>query len=175
MSQFHFPDQHLLTIAESVFGDRSIASAVREQGRLVQGTWVIGKEDFDSILSKARLIKPRAAPAPQPPAPTHGPGTELKALLKDWLGIEATSNCSCNARARQMDEWGPDECERRIPEIVGWLEEQARARKLPFVRFAAEQAIKLAIRRARKAAARQASRGHKSSERAADDSPDTRH
>jgi len=86
-------------------------------------------------------------------APKAGPGTELKALLKDWLGIQASPNCSCNARARQMDEWGPDLCEQNLQTIVGWLEEQAKARKLPFVRFAAEQAVKLAIRRARKKAA----------------------
>jgi hypothetical protein len=83
-----------------------------------------------------------------------GAGSELKALLRAIAGVSASPDCSCNARAQQMDDWGPDECERRLPEIVGWLEEQARARKLPFVRFAAEQAIKLAIRRARKAAAR---------------------
>lgn len=96
---------------------------------------------------------PKQPPAPSDP-PAAGPGTELKKILKDWLGITASPNCSCNARARQMDEWGPDECERRIPEITGWLEEQAKARGLPFVRFAAEQAIKLSIRRARKAAAK---------------------
>lgn len=97
-----------------------------------------------------------AAPAvtSRPPAPAFGPGTELKALLKDWLGIQASPNCSCNARARQMDEWGPDLCEQNLATIVGWLEEQAKARKLPFVRFAAEQAVKLAIRRARKKAAK---------------------
>jgi hypothetical protein len=51
-----------------------------------------------------------------------------------------------------MDEWGPDLCEQNLPTIVGWLEEQAKARNLPFVRFAGEQAVKLAIRRARKKA-----------------------
>lgn len=96
---------------------------------------------------------PKAAVEPPPVPKGSGPGTELKALLKDWLGIQASPNCSCNARARQMDEWGPDMCEQNIPTIVGWLEEQAKARKLPFVRFAAEQAVKLAIRRARKKAA----------------------
>lgn len=97
--------------------------------------------------------RPKAAVTPPPVPPPSGPGTELKALLKDWLGIQASPNCSCNARARQMDEWGPDLCEENLPTIVGWLEEQAKARKLPFVRFAAEQAVKLAIRRARKKAA----------------------
>jgi len=102
-----------------------------------------------------RTTKPvRRAPAAPQPAPSSGPGTELKALLKDWLGIVASPNCSCNARARQMDEWGPDLCEQNLPTIVDWLGEQAAARKLPFVRFAGEQAVKLAIRRARKKAAR---------------------
>lgn len=82
-----------------------------------------------------------------------GPGTELSVFLKKWLGIAASPGCSCAARARLMDEWGADECERRMPEIVGWLEEEARNRGLPFVRFAAEQAVKLAVRKARKNAA----------------------
>lgn len=86
------------------------------------------------------------------PSPSSGPGTELKALLK-VIGITSSPGCSCNARAAQMDAWGADECERRIPEIVGWLGEEARKRSLPFVPFAGEQVVKLAIRRARKAAA----------------------
>jgi hypothetical protein len=53
-----------------------------------------------------------------------------------------------------MDSWGADQCEARLPEIVGWLEEESRKRNLPFVRFAAEQVVKLAIRRARRSAAR---------------------
>lgn len=87
-----------------------------------------------------------------------GPGTELKALLKT-IGITSSPNCKCNAHARQMDAWGPDRCEQEMPTILGWLEEQAKARKLPFVRFAAEQTVKMAIRRARKKAAKLAARG----------------
>lgn len=87
-------------------------------------------------------------------AVTLGPGGELKKLLRDWLGVVAAPNCACNARAKQMDDWGPDECERRLPEIVGWLKEQAASRHLPFVRVAATQLVRLAIRRARKSAAR---------------------
>jgi hypothetical protein len=126
-------------------------SAERNDGTFVHLT----QEAYDALSAKYANAKP----APQQPvAWTHpgGPGTELKKLLKDWLGIVASPNCSCNARARTMDEWGPDVCEQRIPEIVGWLEEQARGRNLPFVRFAAEQAVKMAIRRARKKAAKPA-------------------
>jgi hypothetical protein len=117
------------------------------------------REAYLSLVRKyrspnsAKRVAVPPKPTQLPPAPS-GPGTELKALLKDWLGIQASPNCSCNARARQMDEWGPDLCEQNLPTIVDWLGEQAAARKLPFVRFAAEQAVKLAIRRARKKAAR---------------------
>ena len=86
---------------------------------------------------------------PVPPAPTHGPGTELKKLLKK-VGITASPNCSCNARARTMDQWGCDKCEENIDEIVGWLREEATKRKLPFVDIAGRMIIKRAIKMARK-------------------------
>lgn len=78
-----------------------------------------------------------------------GPGTELSKMLSR-IGITAAPNCSCKAHAKQMDEWGPDVCEQRMPEILGWLERQANARKLPFSSFVAEQVVRMAIRRARK-------------------------
>ena len=88
-------------------------------------------------------------------APTHGPGTELKRLLSR-VSIHATATCACNARAAQMDRWGPDECERRMEEIVGWLQEEhakraaARETILPFSKLLAANIVKLAIRRARR-------------------------
>jgi hypothetical protein len=110
-------------------------------------------------LSGGPVRDPAAA---EPPA--GGPGSELKVLLKNWLGITANPNCSCNAKARQMDEWGCEVCEQRIEQIVDWLGDEARRRKLPFMRMAATQLVKLAIRRARKAASRAADGGHKSIE-----------
>lgn len=82
-----------------------------------------------------------------------GPGTELKLLLQRFLGVSATANCPCAAHAIQMDSWGPDECELRVDEIVGWLRVEAERRRLPFVAAAAKQLVLLAVRRARKAAA----------------------
>lgn len=116
---------------------------------------ILQPESYRLLVRKYRgpsAVAPESLKERPLPQPASGPGTELKALLKDWLGIVASPNCSCNARARQMDEWGPDICEQNLPTIVQWLEEQAAARKLPFVRFAGEQAVKLAIRRARKKA-----------------------
>jgi len=79
-----------------------------------------------------------------------GAGTELKALL-GRIGIKPDPNCLCNARARTMDERGPDWCQEYSELIVDWLEEEATRRKLPFIRAAGKTILWLAIRRARKA------------------------
>jgi hypothetical protein len=87
-------------------------------------------------------------------ASTGGPGTELKRLLAR-IGIRAGVSCACNSRAAQMDAWGCDECERRLEQVVGWLEQEHRKRLaagetiLPWSRLAAVVVIRLAIRRAR--------------------------
>jgi hypothetical protein len=78
-----------------------------------------------------------------------GPGTELKKLLSK-IGITATPNCSCNARAKIMDKNGSDWCENNIDTIVGWLKEEATKRNLPFINYAAKLLIKKAIKNARK-------------------------
>lgn len=82
----------------------------------------------------------------------RGPGTELKAILKNWFGVEAKLGCKCNARARQMDARGCDWCEANIDEIVGWLREEAAKRRLPFIDVAGRMLVRRAIRNARRAA-----------------------
>jgi len=85
--------------------------------------------------------------------PQRGPGQELKKLLAGWpFRIGAKPNCSCNARARTMDEKGIAWCEANIDTIVGWLREEATKRRLPFVDIAGRLLVKRAIRNARKAA-----------------------
>lgn len=107
-------------------------------------------EDGDSItVDETHAAYPRAAKA-APPPPISGPGTELKKLLK-LIRITATPNCSCNARARTMDQMGCDWCEANIDMIVGWLREEAGRRKLPFVDAAGRMLVRRAIRNARKA------------------------
>jgi hypothetical protein len=87
----------------------------------------------------------------QPPA--LGPGTELKKLLAGWpFRIVAKPNCSCNARARDMDRRGCDWCEANVDNIVAWLREEAAKRKLPFFDLAGRVLVRRAIRNARKAA-----------------------
>ena len=127
----------------------------------------IVSEDGDTITvdvdhpAYPRAPKPGfVPPQPQgaaPPAPAHGPGTELKKLLKTWLRIEASPTCSCNARAKRMDTEEarePGWCEAHLDEIVGWLREEATKRKLPFVDMAGRVLVRRAISNARKEQAR---------------------
>lgn len=86
-----------------------------------------------------------------------GPGTELKRLLKDWLGIEATPTCGCNTMAARMDALGPEWCESDagMAEIVRVMREEHAKRKaagqtvLPWTDFGATQIVRFACRRAK--------------------------
>lgn len=141
-----------------------LAARCRERGyTLDEVRACIVSEDGDQVTvdethsSYPREPKPGFVPpkhaaksvTQRPPAPTHGPGTELKALLKT-IGITATPNCSCNARARKMDERGCDWCEENVDEIVGWLREEATKRKLPFLDVAGKILVRKAIKNARR-------------------------
>lgn len=86
----------------------------------------------------------------QPASAETGPGTELKKLLAK-VGIAASPDCSCNARARLMDERGIEWCEANLDEIVGWLREEATKRGLPFLDAAGRMLVKRAIHNAKKA------------------------
>jgi hypothetical protein len=91
-----------------------------------------------------------AYPKTPKPAPTGClAGTELKALLKT-IGIVASPTCSCNARAKVMDERGCQWVLDNEDEVVVWLRQEAQKRGLPFVDLAGRQLIRLAVKRARK-------------------------
>jgi hypothetical protein len=77
-----------------------------------------------------------------------GPGCQLQRTL-GWFGLKDDRTCRCKAYAAQMDAWGPDECIRRIEEIVQHLREAAAKRGLPFLATAARIAIGRAVEAAR--------------------------
>jgi hypothetical protein len=126
---------------------KHLAARCRQRGyTLDEVRPCIVSEDGDQItVDETHPAYPRA---PRP-APTSGPGTELKALLAT-IGITSSPTCSCNKRAKVMDEKGCDWCEEHIDEIDGWLAEEAKKRKLPYISLAGKTLIRLAIRRARK-------------------------
>ena len=90
-------------------------------------------------------------------APEHGPGTELKAILKDWLGIESSPTCKCNAMAAKMNIWGCDECAKpeNVDQVLAVMRDEHKRRQaagqtiLPWSDTAAKSLVKLAIRRAK--------------------------
>ena len=79
----------------------------------------------------------------------QGPGTELTKIIA-WIGLTPAPGCKCKKRARYMDKMGCDWCEQNMSQIIGWLQEEHTRTKslLPFVSFAAEKLVRLAIRRA---------------------------
>lgn len=90
-------------------------------------------------------------PGKQQARPASGPGTELKRLLAGWpLRIKATENCSCNARAAEMDRRGCDWVAANESTVVGWLREEATKRKLPFLDAVGKLLVRRAISLARK-------------------------
>jgi len=94
-----------------------------------------------------------AVAAENPPPTAHGPGTELKRLLAGWpFYITSSPDCSCNRVAREMDAWGPDECERpeRVDYILAAMRQNAEKRGLPFIEAAGRFLIRRAIKAARK-------------------------
>ncbi len=78
----------------------------------------------------------------------QGPGTELKKMLGRFR-IYPNGRCKCRERMAIMDTKGSDWCDDNIDTIVGWLREEAKQRKMPFIRYAARQIIRRAIRKAR--------------------------
>jgi hypothetical protein len=114
---------------------------------------VVSQDGDEWTIDTESEFYPRVSRLPSPPAPsTHGPGTELKKLLAR-VGIIATPDCSCNARAAEMDrreQETPGWCEANLDTIVGWLREQAEARGLPFLDLAGRLLVRRAIQNARK-------------------------
>ena len=111
----------------------------------------IVSEDGDMItVDEESTAYPRST---KPRLSGEGAGHELKGILKDWLGIEATPTCSCNAMARKMDERGPEWCEsdEGMAEILGVMRNEHAKRRtiLPWADVAARQLVLLACHRAR--------------------------
>jgi hypothetical protein len=112
------------------------------------------------VLSPPLMICRRCNPEPSSdsvqPAPTYGPGTELKKLLSR-IGITSTPNCKCTARVKHMDAMEKQEpgwCAANIDTVVGYLREAAADRGLPFLDAAGRVLVRRAISNARKEAAR---------------------
>jgi len=102
---------------------------------------------FQARRRDGRLVVGAIRSCPGSPPPC-GPGCHLKKLLA-WAFIRPTGKCRCNERARLMDLQGPDWCEANADTIVGWMQEEAENRGMPFSGVAARATLALAISAAR--------------------------
>lgn len=97
--------------------------------------------------TKRNCSKPGAARPVH--APEGGVGGHLKSILAT-IGIHAQPNCSCNKRAAYLDSMGPRWAEDNIETVVGWLQEEARKRRLPFFKTVGRMLVRRAIMFARR-------------------------
>lgn len=74
----------------------------------------------------------------------NGTGSILAGMIHS-LGIKMTSNCSCRRHALEMNDKGPEWCERNIDMILSWLEEESKKRSIPFVKPVAKMMVQRAI------------------------------
>jgi hypothetical protein len=78
----------------------------------------------------------------------YGPGAILSQMIKS-VGIVMTEGCSCKRHAILMNEKGNDWCEQNIDTIVGWLREESKKRKLPFIDTIGKLIVNRAIKKSR--------------------------
>jgi hypothetical protein len=125
-----------------------LESRCRERGyTLAEVAACIVSRDGDTItVDVDHPAYPRAAK----PAPGGGAGTELKKLL-GRIGIRSSPSCKCNARARECDARGVQWTADNLETVVGWLREESRKRRIPFLAPAARLLVKAAIKNARAA------------------------
>jgi len=78
----------------------------------------------------------------------NGPGTILASMFSS-LGIKSSPTCSCKKHALEMNDKGVDWCENNIEIILGWLSEESKKRRIPFIESLAKLVVKRAIRQAK--------------------------
>lgn len=117
------------------------------------GPWMRCLPDQPAPAAPAQTSLPPAAGSGVGPV---GPGTALKGMLAT-IGFVSDQNCHCEARARTMDQQGPDWCARNLNLIVGWLGEEAKRRHLPFIPASARLLVRGAIAISRRSHRRAAS------------------
>lgn len=79
----------------------------------------------------------------------EGVGTELKKILS-WLNIHADKTCSCNLKAKTMNDNGIDWCKKNKELILSWLQEEAIKRNMSFPKYIVSKILNIAIYKASK-------------------------
>lgn len=78
----------------------------------------------------------------------YGPGSILASMFSA-IGIKSSPTCSCRRHALEMNKNGIEWCEANIDVICGWLEEECKKRKIPYVQTVAKMVVNKAINKAK--------------------------
>lgn len=79
----------------------------------------------------------------------NGPGTILASMFNK-IGIKSSPTCSCKRHALEMNKNGAEWCENNISTIIGWLKQESKKRKIPFVEPIAKMVVQRAINQSKK-------------------------
>lgn len=79
----------------------------------------------------------------------YGPGSILAGMFSA-IGIKAGPKCSCKKHAIEMNRNGIEWCENNMDTICGWLEEECKTRRIPYVDSVVRLVVKRAINKSRK-------------------------
>lgn len=79
----------------------------------------------------------------------YGPGSILASMFSA-IGIKSSPTCSCKRHALEMNTRGIEWCEQNVDTICGWLEEECKSRKIPYVETVAKMVVNRAISKAKK-------------------------
>jgi hypothetical protein len=77
--------------------------------------------------------------------PGRGPGDALHAAI-EGLGLRVERGCACRSKIAEMNQRGADWCVANVDTIVGWLADEAKRRRLPFVRRFAAWFVRRALK-----------------------------
>jgi hypothetical protein len=112
-----------------LYGDRGedagpgLLEAMREFCK-VNREWFVyyhtGEQHGLTVLGRKPEDKPTTRIVAWPKG--SGAGTEMKKMLNS-IGIYPTPTCTCTKMAKDMDEWGPEICKTKKPEILAAVRE----------------------------------------------------
>ena len=132
----HIPAQVMLYQGENYDNNQNITKEMANT-RLIE----VSEGNMESFLQKSFPETLENDP--------YGPGTILSSMFSA-IGIKSTPTCSCRRHALEMNKNGIEWCVNNVDTICGWLEEECKKRKIPYVDTIAKMIVNRAITKAKK-------------------------
>ena len=86
---------------------------------------------------------------------SKGVGTELTIILRRFGITSNEGGCSCKHKSKLLDTKGVKWAELNVETVVGWMKENAKKMKIPFLALPARMVVRQAIKNARRKGAKE--------------------